>query len=113
MPMRLYLITILLIFVLESASNAQTLKNDGLVLTASLTSVKPKLNTESAKPVFRYELQFIVQIRNDSNQTLIVFKPTDDLVQKRVAFMFDLSEASDIKPGPWIAKPQPYRSFYI
>lgn len=111
--MKTFLLSVLLILVLESASTCQPLKNDGLVLTASLTSVKPKLNTETAKPLFRYELQLIMQLRNDSSETLFVFKPVSDLVQKRVAFMSDLSDSSTehgTRPGPWISNPYRYRS---
>jgi len=50
-------VAILVLLFLVSSYDCQTLKNDGLVLTASLTSVTPRLNTETSKPLFRYELQ--------------------------------------------------------
>ena len=112
--MKPHLLAILLIFVLPSAYDCQPLKNDGLVLTASLTAVTPKLNAENDKPLFRYELRLLMQLRNDSNETLIVFKPLNDLVQKRVAFLSDLSDAGvesyGVSPGPWISNAHRYVS---
>jgi hypothetical protein len=112
--MKTYLFSILLIFVLDSVNNGQALKNDGLVLTASLTSVTAKLNTTTDKPLFRYELQLIMQLRNDSNETLFVFKPLSDIVEKRIAFMSDLSGSGvgsyGLRPGPWISNAYRYRA---
>lgn len=106
---------ILVLFFLVSIYECQTLKNDGLVLTASLTSVTPKLNTETPKPIFRYELQLNMQLRNDSNQTLIVFRPLGDLIQKRVAFLSDFSDTGfqsfGSRPGPWISNAERLRSY--
>ena len=108
------LLAIVFIFVLDSAYECQTLKNDGLVLTASLTSVKPKLNTQTPAPLFRYELQLLMQLRNDSNETLIVFQPVSYIIQKRVVYMSDLSDSGidsiSVRPGPWISDPYRYRS---
>lgn len=108
-------LAILALLFLVSSYDCQSLKNDGLVLTASLTAVTPKLNTETPKPVFRYELQLNMQLRNDSGQTLIVFRPLGDLIQKRVAFMSDFSDtgyqSSGMKPGPWISNVERLRLY--
>jgi hypothetical protein len=56
-----------------------------------------------------------MQLRNDSNQTLIVFRPLGDLIQKRVAFASDFSDTGyqsfGLKPGPWTSNVERLRLY--
>ena len=107
-----WFVAAILTLVLCADALSQGRKQHGLVLTGSLTAVKPVLNNRTPKPLFKYELQVLLQLRNDSNNRLIVFNPTLPGMEKRVGFMFNLSESEDssfnFKPGPWIVTGPPY-----
>lgn len=105
--MRILLVAFTFILALAFVTSGQTVKGQGLVLNGSVYSVTPRINPNGNKPLFLYEVRFYLQLRNDSNVPLIVFKPTDDLLARRVEFLDGFDDerpGSDgaIRASPWI-----------
>ena len=85
----------------------QTIRSQGLVLTGSVVSVTPRINYEASKPLVSYELNLYLQLRNDASVPLIFFRPTGDVVGRRVLFQDSFGPATEtgeisLSSAPWI-----------
>ena len=107
------LITILaLVCCLAIHANGQSIRSQGLVVTGSLLSVTPRINSEANKPLILYDVRLYLQLRNDRNVPLIVFRPSDRIISRRILFQDNLNSDTEngdisLSSAPWVI---PYTS---
>jgi len=102
--MKTWILVVAITFSAVVDVSAQQLKNDGLVLNASLVSVTP-YRPDGEDVIFT--LKFYMQLRNDSNRTLIALRP--GLEDASIEFLDGLSPSDDgsssvVRMRPWIAQ---------
>jgi hypothetical protein len=83
--MRKFVFLLLLLISPSHAVSGQ--QPDELVLTGTVVGVSCMTDTSSGQDVFSYEVQFYLQLRNNSDETLIVFRPDRFMGQKKVEFL--------------------------
>ena len=80
-------------------ASAQDMPGRRPVLTGSIISVTPRINPDGPKPLFVYQVRLNLLLRNDTGETLILFRPSLDLVSRRLEFVDGYGET--LKPSPW------------
>ena len=107
------LITILALFCcLAIHADGQSIRSQGLVLTGSLLSVTPRINSEANKPLVLYDVRLYLQLRNDRNAPLILFRPSEGIISRRILFQDNLDSGTEngdisLNSAPWVI---PYAS---
>lgn len=102
---------LVVVFSFALLASAQSIRSQGLVLTGSVISVTPRVNSKADKPLILYDVGLYLQLRNDSNAPLVFFRPSDPIVGRRITFQDSLNagtETGDISlsSAPFII---PYR----
>ena len=88
--MKTWILLVAITFSFVVGVRAQHVKNDSLVLNASLVSVTPD-GTDGEE--VKFTLKFYMQLRNDSNRTVIALRP--GLEDASIEFLDGLSPSSD------------------